>query len=49
MKFVRAQYHVHWGDLILMVLRLFHSGVSCAVVVLTCSVMRGCVYVWVFC
>ena len=26
---------------------MFHSGIYCTVVVLTCFVMCGCVYVWV--
>jgi len=36
---------LYWGYLI--ILWLFHLGVSCTVVVLTCFVMHGWVYVWV--
>jgi len=32
----------------LIIFLLFHLGISCTVVVLTCFVMCGCVYVWVF-
>jgi hypothetical protein len=44
---------IHWGYLI--ILWLFHLGISwtvvvvtCTVVVLSCFVMCVCVYVWVF-
>ena len=45
------KYHVHYGDLILMVpdcIVTISFNVSCTVFVTTCFVMCGCVYVWVF-